>query len=333
MTTEQVVEVLLDTINEGRLWHLGPMLSGADAERMEAFRRAWERLHPVKRQDVVEALVKQAEEHVEYDFRPIFRWLLGDEDPQVRRMAIEGLWEDDSPALIGPLLYLLQQDPDPSVRAAAATGLGRFVLLMQLDEIPMREVTPAIEALLQKVQDENEDIEVRRRALEAISYLNEPHIKDLIEAAYYHPDLRMQVSAVFSMGRNLDSRWGPMVMAELESPDPELRYEAALAAGELELIDAVHLLRLLAEEDEDLDVRLAAVEALGRVGGPEAERVLMRLAESDNEALAELAEDALSELRFMSGADDLLLMDYSDDWSPGPFGSQEDNEELDEPWK
>jgi len=316
MVDEQLVHILLEIVREGRLWHLAPAVSSPDKRMMEAFREAWARIHPVERQEVVKSLVEEAEEHIEYDFFPILRWLLGDEDPEVRQTAIEGLWEDESPALIGPLLYILEHDPEPQVRAAAATGLGRFVLLYELEEISTREMTPVIERLIQKVNDKNEDIEVQRRSLEAISPLGEPHIRDLIEAAYYHPDLRMQASALFAMGRNLVEQWEPMVLAELESPEPELRYEAAIAAGEMELIDALPKLSQIIASDESLQVRLAAIEALGNIGGPESERILLRQLDALEEIVAKTAQEALDELYFMAGQDDFPLLYLPDEEGP-----------------
>ncbi len=306
-----LVDQVIRLAGERRYWHLGPLLTDLSTPDLAQFQDAWARLTPVQRQDLVQTLVELAEERPEYDFRAIFRWLLGDEDAEVRTLAIEGLWEDESPALIGPLLHILQHDTDYRVRAAAAIALGRFVLLSELGEINMNEVVPVLEALIQKVQDTGEDLDVRRRALEAIAYVDEPHIRDLIEAAYYHHDTRMQASALFAMGRSANTQWGPLVLAELESPEPELRYEAALAAGELELLDAIPTLRLLVE-DEDMDVRLAAIEALGRIGGPEAERILLQLADAGDESVSLAAEEALDELRFFRDLDDFPMFDFGD---------------------
>ena len=318
---------ILDLVQQQRWWHLGPLLSDLDRERLAAFRQAWQAIHPVHRQDLVDALVELAEDHPEYDFRAIFRWLLSDEDPEVRATAIHGLWEDESPALIGPLLHLLQRDPSPRVREAAAISLGRFILKSELGELPMREVTPVVEALLRIAQNPDEDLDVRRRAIESLAYIDEPHIRDLIEAAYYHSDTRMQASALFAMGRSANPRWASYVLAELESPDPELRYEAALAAGELELADAVKPLSSLVE-DEDIDVRLAAIEALGRIGGPEAERILTHLSGSGDPVIEEAAEAALEELRFFSTSDaeSLLfpLLDFTDLMDEERFSVEED---------
>lgn len=327
---DQVYEL----VTKERWWRVAPLVSDLDAEGMAAFRQVWAQLSPAQRQKLVAALVEQAEDHALYDFRTIFRWLLSDADPFVRARAIHGLWEDESPSLIAPLLHMLEHDPDAMVREAAAIALGKYVLAGELGNLPMREVTPIVEALVRVVQNPKEDLDVRRRALESVSYVDEPHIRDLIEAAYYHEDSRMQASALFAMGRSGNTRWASFVLAELESPDPALRYEAALAAGDLELADAIRPLSRLVQED-DLEVRLAAIEALGRIGGPEAERILLELLEHENEAIAEAAEDALAELQFMKGDETSVLyplLEFEDLLDEERFTIEDESEFEDEDW-
>lgn len=325
-------EQIYELATKERWWRLAPLVSDLDAEGMAAFREVWARLSPAQRQKLVAALVEQAEDHPLYDFRAIFRWLLSDPDPFVRARAIHGLWEDESPSLIAPLLHMLEHDPDAMVREAAAIGLGKYVLAGELGDLPMREVTPIVDALVRVVQNPNEALDVRRRALESVAYVDEPHIRDLIEAAYYHEDSRMQASALFAMGRSGNTRWASFVLAELESPDPALRYEAALAAGDLELADAIRPLSRLVQED-DLEVQLAAIEALGRIGGPEAERVLLELLDHENDAIAEAAEDALAELQFMKGDETSVLfplMEFDDLLDEDRFSVEEDLDLEDE---
>ena len=87
---------------------------------------------------------------------------------------------------------------------------------------------------------------------------------------------RQAESAVFAMGRNMDARWQQTVLDELDSDAPGMRYEAARAAGEMTLEDALPMLARLID-DEDLEVRLASVWALGQIGGrPAAEALSQR---------------------------------------------------------
>ena len=167
------------------------------------------------------------------------------------------------------------------------------------------------EALLEAIHHTREDIEVRRRAVEAIAFSGEPNIVDIIENAYYDDDEKMQVSAIFAMGRNADRRWQPRVLAELENPNTEIRFEAARACGELELKDAVPKLINLVEEDPDLEVQQMAIWAMGRIGGSLAQEALEICLDSDIEAVALAAEEALDELNLFAGSFDLF--DFSGD--------------------
>jgi HEAT repeat protein len=86
---------------------------------------------------------------------------------------------------------------------------------------------------------------------------------------------------------------------ELASEDPEVRYEAATACGELGAEEAIDdLIRLTS--DTDRDVQNAAIVALGRIGGTIATNVLRRLAQSPDPFVREAAEEALTEALFAS---------------------------------
>jgi HEAT repeat protein len=83
-------------------------------------------------------------------------------------------------------------------------------------------------------------------------------------------------------------------MHEFESPDEEMRFEAARASGELGDDRAVLALADLAVE-EDTEVRQAAIGALGKIGGTSAVNALRRLSRSVGSADAEAVQDALEE--------------------------------------
>jgi HEAT repeat protein len=204
------------------------------------------------------------------------------------------------------------------VRAAAATSLGRFVLLAELEELDERHGRLIRGALLEAINSMEEELEVRRRAVESIAYLGEDCVRDIIAAAYEDRDPLMRVSAVFSMGRSADRHWAAAAQTELASPDPAMRYEAARACGELELKEAVPaLIGLLL--DPDREVQSSAVAALGQIGGRRARQALERCCRSGDEVLRLVAEDALAELEL--GEHILDLMDLG--LAPEP-GNEED---------
>jgi HEAT repeat protein len=274
-------------------------LSDVPRERIEDFRALWEALSPERRVALLREMVEQAETHVDLNFHAVLRTLLDDPDAQVRRLAIEGLWEDEKTNLIAPLVAMLQGDLAPEVRAAAATSLGRYVWLGVMEEIAQRHADAAEEALREAWVRQGEVNEVRRRALESLAHKDTEGLNEMIRNAYYDEDELMRQSAIFAMGRTGDIRWSKLVMEETGSANPAMRFEAAQAAGEMTLKPAVQLLIRLVD-DPDSIVREAAITALGKIGGTPARRALEFLARSEDEALAQAADDALAELRFIS---------------------------------
>ena len=289
------------------------IFSKMDTAALDAFREAWPTIPTKRRQEVLQELVDISEANFEVDFSPVFLLGLGDEDPEVRTLSINGLWEQEEPTLIGPFMHLLQTDEAPMARAAAASALGRFIFLSELEELDPALVVPIKQVLLDTIHLAAEDVEVRRRAIESIAFFTGSDITRIIESAYYENDEKMQISAVFAMGRNADTRWRPLVMAELNNPNTEIRFEAARACGELETADAVPALISLIDEDPDLQVQEVAVWALGRIGGTMAREALEICADSEVEALALAAEEALDELNLFSGMFDLLDFDEEGD--------------------
>ncbi|MFQ6057372.1 MAG: HEAT repeat domain-containing protein [Anaerolineae bacterium] len=275
-------------------------LSGATRAEMTIFAQQWPRIGVERRRRIIRSLVELAEASFEVDFDPIFRHCLGDEDDQVRAQAIDGLWENEDTALIEPLVRLLKGDPSVVVRASAAMALGKYILLAELEELDEAHGARVRAALLETIRHPGEEVEVRRRAVESIAYAGDEEVQGIIEGAYYDDEEKMRVSAIFAMGRSADPRWRETVLMELDNPNPEMRFEAARACGELEHRGAVPTLIELIE-DPDREVQGAAIWALGQIGGAEARRVLQACCLSEDEVVRDAAEEALDELEFGQG--------------------------------
>lgn len=295
--------------------------SGPDRTDVEQIDRVWPTIPTDRRRVAMQHLVEIAEENFEVDFNSIYRIGLNDPDPEVRATAIDGIWEDNDPALIAPLIQFMQTDTSAGVRAAAATALAQFVLAGEYEELPAAKIDPVIAALQSTYLKDGESVEVRRRALESLAYHTFDELPDYIRAAYQHSSERMRVGAVQAMGRSADEQWAEMVLHELASPNPEMRFEAAQACGELEVLSAAMPLAELVDDVDD-EVQKAAVWALGQIGGDAARRVLTQVLEGDLAYLHEAAEDALAELEFKNGNLDFKLLDIS-----GPDDDDDDEEE------
>lgn len=283
-------------------------LSRAGEEEMQLFGQAWPEVPVERRRRILRLLVELTEASFAVDFNAIFRFCLTDEDEEVREAAIEGLWEEEDEALIAPLMNLLRDDPSARVRAAAASTLGRFVFMGELEELEAELHASVEEALLEVIRSSSEELEVKRRAVEAIAFSSREEVGAIIEDAYYHEQDKMRISAVFAMGRNADPCWSETVIAELASPDAEMRYKAARACGELEISDAVPYLVTLTW-DPDREVQEAAIWALGHIGGSEARRILEECYEEGDEFLREAVEEALEYLEFLRSFPDIPSLD------------------------
>lgn len=298
-------------------------LSNLEQEEMVEVRAAWFGLPVETRQRTIATLAEIAEDDFEVNFGEVFRMALDDPDATVRQVAVDGLWEEEDIRLIPLLVARLREDPAPEVRAAAATGLGRFVLMGELGKIRPQPYRQAYQELI-AAHTGDEQTEVRRRALESLAYSGKREVAALIRTAYQHPEEKMRISAVFAMGRSADERWASCVLEQLSSANPEMRYEAARACGELDMEEAIpRLVRLV--NDADPEVREATIWSLGQIGGDEARRVLSLCAQVEDEAMRQAAREALRELEFLHGDLGELLFPFDFD-----FEEEEEEGDFDE---
>ena len=296
MSINTYLNELADTgspLKSGRLINL----SGLDEEERAQLGRAWPSLSMARRREVLERLAAMAEDNPELDFDAVFMVALDDADATVRGFAIEGLWERQDRDVIPPLVRLVRDDPDPTVRSTAALALGRFVLLGEFGELRPRDTVTVTDALRAVITDPAELSIVRGRALEALGASSQPSTRDLIQDAYDSGDDRMVVSALHAMGRSADNYWLPTLLNELQSADAELRYEAAGALGEIEDEEAVAYLAELID-DEDTEVQEAAIQSLGRIGGDEARAALRERLTEEDARVRSAVEAALEHAEF-----------------------------------
>jgi HEAT repeat protein len=288
-------------------------LSDLGPGELEQFCALWPRLNEERRRIVVRHLADITEENYLVDFSDVFAFCLEDGTAAVRMASLDGLWDTERVTLIDPILRMMQSDPHIKVRSLAAATLGHFILMAEWGQIPAESVEPAINALVETAEDEEIAPQIRRAALESLGAAPHPRVPELIEKAYDGADLDMQLSALFAMGRSADRRWLPIVLDEMSSPVDEMRLEAARASGGIGHSDAVPELAELALSD-DLEVRLAAVTALGQIGSDRAGEVLQGLAEDPDAAeMHDAVDEALEELSWLGGGVDLSLYQWEAD--------------------
>ena len=272
-------------------------LSDLPVEGLTELKTVWSNLPTERRRETVRKLIELADDNVEFDFSSIFKSCLTDDDDAIREMAAKGLWETEDRTMIRPLVKLLENDTCAEVRASAAMSLKNFAVMSQNGKLLSRDGDRIRQALLAVANRPTEDFDVRRRAIEAVASFNTLETNSVVREAYESDNPTLVQSAIFGMGQSSNPAWMPTVVDEMSNPLAAVRFEAATACGLLGEEGVVpHLLRLL--RDDDSEVRLASIKALGLIGGPTAKHVLQQHLSDNDEAIEEAAREALTSLEF-----------------------------------
>ena len=308
---QQLLDALLDVDNPlpSRYFY---RLSDLDGEEIDQLSQIWEKMPAWRRKALMEDIETIGQTDFLLSFEAIARLAIRDAEPAVRLPAIHTLWDFEDHHLIPIYLEFMQEDEDIQVRAASATALGKYVYLGEIDELPI-DTQRNIEDHLLAATTGGDDKLVRRRALESLGYSGRTEIPPLIEAAYASNDKDWVVSALFAMGRSMHEGWETLVLEKLDSNLPAVRAEAARAAGELELSEAVSTLIELLDDPND-DVREACIWSLSEIGGEGVREALENLyEETEDEEEAEFIDNALDNLAFTEDTELFALFDFPDD--------------------
>ncbi|MCE7948350.1 MAG: HEAT repeat domain-containing protein [Chloroflexi bacterium CFX4] len=272
-------------------------LSNLGEPEQQALIKAWGNIPVARRHQVLREITTLSESDFDTDFSAVTRLALTDLHENLREAAIEASWMDESVELMNRLLPMATIDSSPTVRAAAVGALGRFILQAELGKFSAMQARQAERIALKLYNNQDEDVRVRCRALEAIANSSRPEVAGMIQESYQNGDARLRAAAIYAMGKSCDERWASAVLRELGSDDPAIRFESIRAAGELGLEEAVPQIGKLVV-DADRQTLEMAIWSLGEIGSGESRRVLERLfkyaEELEDESLIEQVEDALA---------------------------------------
>ncbi|MCL4824056.1 MAG: HEAT repeat domain-containing protein, partial [Anaerolineales bacterium] len=289
---QSVIDALLDSGKPFPKKYL-PFFSDIDSASLQLLLDAWPRVSLTRKRTLLADLDQLLVEDSLVSFDDLARALLTDLDAPVRAGATRLLAECGDQKLLPLYEKIIAGDPSPEVRAEAAHSLGFFVALGELEQISEAALRRAEESLLAAARDDN--VEVRRRALESLGFSAREEVPALIEAALRRESRDWRVSALIAMGRSSDERWAEPVIRMLLSEDRDVRLEAARAAGELSLPAArLPLLRML-EEETDPEIFSAIVWSLSQVGGEDVRVYLENLLDqTDDDDELDFIEAALA---------------------------------------
>ncbi|AGG06161.1 MULTISPECIES: HEAT repeat domain-containing protein [Dehalococcoides] len=272
------------------------LLSDLNNQEIAAFKDFWTGMSPERRLDIVSRLGELAEDDVSLDFDSIFVRTMHDPNPEVRAKSVDGLWECNRPSLVDHLLSLSSEDPSMEVRIAATAALGRYSMMGEFGQLPEKTSQLLQTSLLAIFKNTNLPVELRRRALESVSPFGQPQVITAISQAHNSPEHLLRVGAVYAMGQNASDQWESVITSELNNDNNDLRYEAAVAAGELGLERFIPKLVSMIE-DPDMEVQLASIQALAKIGGQDAKKGLTENLEStSSQAIREMITTALTDI-------------------------------------
>jgi HEAT repeat protein len=222
-------------------------------------------------------------------FEPLVR-RLGDEDLAVRHAAIGALNSIGDPEM-GARMQVLLGDPDPLVRESAVKIGGYFGYAICTD------------GLLERCRDAVET--VRAAALEHVAFLEDDRVMPVLVGALEGETPRARAAAAQALAHVESPEAARALRRGVQDPDPWVRYFSAASLGRLADACALPLLEALARNDPFPHVRMAAVDAIGVLGGDRAGGVLSALTESENPAVATAAVRALGAVNAASALEPL----------------------------
>jgi HEAT repeat protein len=204
--------------------------------------------------------------------------LVGDPNAAVRQAVVGALNSLGSPLMPGRVLPLLE-DPDPNVRESAVKIAGYF------------GYPECVELLLKRCHDEDE--RVRRAAVEHLPFIEDERATPTLVRALRHETPKVRASAAGAMALAEGPEVSSSLIEALADEDSWVRYFAARSLGRQKIIESTDALAALARDDKSNHVRIAAVEALGSIGGEVAARAIAPLLKSDEPDLVRAAANAL----------------------------------------
>ncbi len=214
--------------------------------------------------------------------------------------------------LADALMAILRDAEEPEkLRAGAAISLGAVLELADTDGFEDPDDVPISERTFLNIQDRLHELyldysnpkEVRRGILEASVRAPQDWHQNAIMTAYSSGDKDWMLTAVFSMRwvRGFDNQ----ILEALKSGEPEIHCQAVNAAGSWELDAAwTQVIALLNDAGTPKPLLLAAIGAASSIRPQEAGEILIDLAESDDEEIAEAAEEAIAMSEPMSEEED-----------------------------
>jgi HEAT repeat protein len=122
---------------------------------------------------------------------------------------------------------------------------------------------PTVEGML-----EDQRWFVVRNGVLILGEIGKEDLAPLLTTPLGHDEARVRREAVLALGKLGGKNAGALLQDMLNDPEPSVRAMSCRALGALKVGQAVKPLMALVEEEDDLEVRIDSLQALGRIGDP-----------------------------------------------------------------
>ncbi len=217
---------------------------------------------------------------------------LGEQDVGVRQAVISALNSIGHPQMPHRMVNLLT-DEDPIVRESAVKIAGYF------------GYSECIDLIFERCGDEAEN--VRYAAIQCLPYLDDRRVLPIIADTLKKDTPKVRGAAAYALGMIDDREAFKYLKDALKDNDPWVRYFAVKAAGESAYPEALELLLDMVDNDRAEQVRIAAIESIGKIGGEKAVSILSKFLWNENFDVARVAVAALGRINHPDAVNHLLL--------------------------
>lgn len=211
-------------------------------------------------------------------FDPLLQ-LIGHPNAAARQSIIAALNSLGHPDMAAAVKTRLSH-PNPLVRESAVKIAGYFGYPECLDLV------------LERCRDGSQA--VRLAAIEHLPYFDDERIVPALADALLDGASQIRAAVARALGQLEGKAALPYLLLALKDTDPWVRYFAAASSGKQGFTETVEPLARLAQKDPAMQVRVAAVQALGCIGGARVVAILSPLAKDANPDLARTALEALA---------------------------------------
>ncbi|RJP16589.1 MAG: hypothetical protein C4520_18325 [Candidatus Abyssobacteria bacterium SURF_5] len=201
------------------------------------------------------------------------------------------------------LLIVLSPDEPNDLRAAAVASLGPALEDSDCSDYDDPEEMSISEPMFHEINKSLEELyrgafvpeEVQRRVLEASAHAPQEWHREAVSAAYSSTDEKWKLSAVFCM--RFVGGFDDQIVEALESDNPDILYEAVVAAGRWGTPASwPRITTLLSSKETEKALLLAAIEAAPYVRPEEAVEAVAGFTDSPDDEIAEAASQIVSAL-------------------------------------